>query len=77
MAFWSIMFERELFARYCQSIVDKLTFSDWVSWFLMDMCSDRATSFVQNVHKQGRGRYVFSNDFAILIHSDSFSMYAC
>ena len=69
-------FEKELFARYCQSLVDKLTFSDWVSGFLTEMCSDHAPSFVQNVRKQGRGRYVFPNHFAIF-HSDSFSMYAC
>ena len=42
----------------------------------MEMCSDRAPSFVQNVHKQGCGRCVFPNHFAVLIHSDSFSMYA-
>ena len=76
MASWSITFEKELFTRYCQSLVDKLTFSDWVLWFLMEMCSDHIPCFVRNVRKQGRGRYVFPNHFAILIHSDSFSMYA-
>ena len=76
MASWSITFQKKLFIRYCQSLVDKLTFSDWVSWFLTEMCSDRALSFLQNVRKQGRDRYVFSNHFAVLIHSDSFFVYA-
>ena len=40
------------------------------------MCSDRAPSFVQNIRKQGRGRYVFPSHFAVLILSGSFSMYA-
>ena len=75
-ASWSITLKKALFTRYCQSLVDKLTFSDWVSWFLTEMCSDRAPSFVQNVRKSGHGWYVFSNHFAVLIHSDSFSIYA-
>ena len=34
------------------------------------MCSDRAPSLVRNVRKQGRGRYVFPNHFAVLIHNN-------
>ena len=50
---------------------------DWslVSSFLTEMCSDHAPSFIQNVHKQGRGQYVFRNHFTVLIHGDSFAMY--
>ena len=38
----------------------------------MEMCSDHAPSFVRNLRKQGRDRYVFPKNFAALINKDSF-----
>ena len=64
-------------ARYCQSLVDKLIFF-WLGIVILDRYVQWPRPFFRTKRTQaGHGRYVFPNHFAILIHGDRFSMYAC